>query len=269
MILRNRCRVEPYARSVRRAFTLIELLVVIAIVAVLIGILLPTLGQARLSARSLVCLSKLKTIGAGVSLYFNDFRDTLPQIKGPLPGGGSAVIGSLFAGTSGELPFYGISTIGADKRPLNRYVLSYEPKEPQAGQPRVELDAFRSPVDRGARNTGVPIPQFASTDSYYDLVGSSYTLNDHDLRGDDFPTLVPRQPDGGGGMMPYVRNTARTWMIGTHPIYNHDQGGDRGSIWYHRSAVEANLLFVDLHATMRLRVPKGIVNETSEYSFLP
>lgn len=253
----------------RRAFTLIELLVVIAIIAVLIGILLPTLGQARLSARSLVCLTKLKAIGVGVSQYFNDYRDTLPQAKGPLPGGGSAVIGALFAGTTGTLPFYGINSIGANKRPLNRYVLSYEPPEPLPGQQRVELDPFRSPVDKGARKTGVPIPQFASTDSYYDLVGSSYTLNDHDLRGDDFPTLVPRQSDGGGGMMPYVRNPARTWMIGTHPIYNYQQGGDRGSIWYHRSAVEANLLFVDLHAAMRLRVPNGVVNETAEYSFLP
>lgn len=253
----------------RRAFTLIELLVVIAIIAVLIGILLPTLGQARLSARSLVCLSKLRTIGAGVSLYFNDFRDTLPQAAGPLPGGGTAVIGALFAGTTGTLPFYGINTVGANKRPLNRYVLSTDPPVPVPGQPRVELDAFRSPVDKGARKTGVPIPQFASTDSYYDLVGASYTLNDHDLRGDDYPTLVPRNADGSGGPMPVVRNTAKTWMIGTHPIYNFQQGGDRGSIWYHRSAVEANLLFVDLHAAMRLRVPSGIVNETADYTFLP
>lgn len=253
----------------RRAFTLIELLVVIAIIAVLIGVLLPGLAQARLTARSLSCLAKLKQIGVGVTLYFNDFRDTLPQAKGDLPGGGTAVIGALFAGTSGTLPFYGINTTGADKRPLNKYVVSVDLRPVAKGAPRLELEAFRSPLDRGARNTGVPIPGFDSTESYYDLVGSSYTLNDHALEGDDFPTLVPRTETGDGGPMPFVGNTGKTWMIGTHPIYNFEGGGDRGSIWYHRSHVEANLLFVDMHAAMRVRVPPGVTNTTDEYTFLP
>ena len=247
----------------RRAFTLIELLVVIAIIAILIGVLLPGLSQARLSARSIACLSKLKQIGVGLTLYLGEHDQTLPQIKGPLPGGGESVIGSLFAGTTGSLPFFGINIIGADRRPLNRYVLSQIP--PPASSGRVELDAFRSPVDRGARRTGVPIPQFASTDSYYTLVGSSYTLNDHSLEGDSFSTLVPQ----GGGRMPVVRRPSKTWVVGTHPIYNFQGGGDRGSIWYHPSRVEANLLFLDLHAKMRLTVPPGVVNETEDYTFLP
>ncbi|MFO0860087.1 MAG: type II secretion system protein [Phycisphaerales bacterium] len=253
----------------RRAFTLIELLVVIAVIAVLIGVLLPGLAQARLTGRSVACMAKLKQIGVGVTLYFNDYRDTLPQAKGPLPYGGTAVIGALFGGTTGSLPFYGINSVGADKRPLNKYVVSYEPKPAVSGGPRVELDAFRSPVDRGARNTGVPIPGFNSTDSYYNLVGSSYTLNDHALEGDQVPTLVPRTDTGDGGRMPYVADVSRTWMIATHPIYNYESGGDRGSIWYHPSHIEANMLFVDMHARMRVRIPTGIVNTTTDYTFLP
>ncbi len=106
-----------------RAFTLIELLVVIAIIAVLIGLLVPALAGARLSARTTVCGSRLQQIGVAMTAYLSDSRDSLPQCKGPLPGGGESIIGSLFAGKKGQLPFYGISEIGAERRPLNAYLM--------------------------------------------------------------------------------------------------------------------------------------------------
>lgn len=56
-------------------FTLIELLVVIAIIALLIGILLPALGAARATARSLVDQSQLRTIGQGQNFYASDNDD--------------------------------------------------------------------------------------------------------------------------------------------------------------------------------------------------
>ncbi|MEM1012936.1 MAG: prepilin-type N-terminal cleavage/methylation domain-containing protein [Planctomycetota bacterium] len=62
----------------RKAFTLVELLVVIGIIALLLGILLPTLGSARRSGELAVCGSNLRQLHAAVVLYANDHAGRAP-----------------------------------------------------------------------------------------------------------------------------------------------------------------------------------------------
>jgi prepilin-type N-terminal cleavage/methylation domain-containing protein/prepilin-type processing-associated H-X9-DG protein len=62
----------------RRGFTLVELLVVIGIIAVLVSILLPSLGRARESANQAKCLSNLRQLGVAFQMYANEANGKFP-----------------------------------------------------------------------------------------------------------------------------------------------------------------------------------------------
>src|SRR5687768_16547505 len=71
-------------------FSLIELLVMIGIIAILIGILLPTLSRARQSAGQLQCLSILRQFVVADQMYLNDWKDFhLPAFLGNTPEAGN------------------------------------------------------------------------------------------------------------------------------------------------------------------------------------
>ena len=64
-------------------FTLIELLVVIAIIALLTGMLLPTLSAARNSSNSIICINNLKQINWAYTSYCEDNNDQTPPVWSP------------------------------------------------------------------------------------------------------------------------------------------------------------------------------------------
>ncbi len=59
-------------KNARAAFTLIELLVVISVIAILMGILLPSLSKARQVAKRAVCASNLRQLFLANSGYANE-----------------------------------------------------------------------------------------------------------------------------------------------------------------------------------------------------
>jgi prepilin-type N-terminal cleavage/methylation domain-containing protein len=67
--------------GIQNGFTLIELLVVIAIISLLVSILLPSLNKAKDIAKQVLCMSNMRSIGMGISLYQNDYDLYFPNAE--------------------------------------------------------------------------------------------------------------------------------------------------------------------------------------------
>lgn len=75
----SRCAGKPPAPC---GFTLIELLVVVSIIALLIGIMLPALGQARDASHSAICLSQQRQMTIAAESYTANHHGLFPPAYG-------------------------------------------------------------------------------------------------------------------------------------------------------------------------------------------
>jgi len=65
-------------QETKEGFTLVELLVVISIIALLLGILMPTLHKARSAGQSTICVSNVRRLAIAGAIYVQENRDFPP-----------------------------------------------------------------------------------------------------------------------------------------------------------------------------------------------
>lgn len=71
----------PFIRAGASGFTLVEMLVVIAIIALLASLVVPSVGNALMSARRTQCMSNMRQIGQAVLTYAAEHQGRLPPTR--------------------------------------------------------------------------------------------------------------------------------------------------------------------------------------------
>ncbi len=139
----------PMIRPARgmKGFTLIELLVVVAIIALLVSILLPSLGRARRQAHTVACMSNLDQVLKSLRMYQDDNKGWMPQSfneENPYQPG-SLWSEAAWGVSKRDLWFYKLAPqyLGNPKAlacPADPYLAMYDfESQPEGGQPRTDL----------------------------------------------------------------------------------------------------------------------------------
>ncbi|MEM7577241.1 MAG: DUF1559 domain-containing protein [Planctomycetota bacterium] len=225
---------RPRPRSAGRlaAFTLIELLVVISIIALLIGLLLPALGAARESGRTIACLSNQKQLGLSFAMYNNDNDGLFPA------GYGNAGVPNAYSDKwfmrGGIADYVGLNAEiwACPSDDLSGPLVGGYPEE-NAGTDNIEVPKFSYSYNAGSLRQGAMRHQ----DDSWDNPSSVAILTDKGIKRDGTISDSP--------------------VLGLASAANFSPDGNEGGMFIRHAGPSTNLLYYDFHAaTYRNDSPK-------------
>ena len=224
-----------------KRFTLLELLVVIGVIAILLSLLMPSLGAARKKAKLAVCASNNSQILRALSTYvtINDQMTPSKWYKGNL--------------TNGQKPGHGWLGIKTNNHPWNYRSLNIYLGVPDSRSDIEKLDVAKCPLDNYS-NGG------RGGDSYFDYDGHSYMGN---ARSGGNVALN----NGNYGIFISKVSTAPSRMValnefgGWHTAFGYNSNW--GYSWHGKYMY--TLGFLDGHAK-NVRISRGLLISES-YSF--
>ena len=155
----------------RQHFTLLELLMVIAVIAILAGLLMPSLNSAREQARRTKCSSNLRQIGLGLELYASGNRGWLPHCDGmPALGHGPTLRQTLSAQNAG---LDGCFRCPSDQRPQ-----AGTPGDPGSYEWNTLVNGYPlDPEKLKAILPGYELPVLMDRDSFHGPAGGDRSKN--------------------------------------------------------------------------------------------
>lgn len=106
-------------RKEENGFTLIELLVVIAIIAIIAGLILTALTQAKSKAQRVECVNRVKQWDAGLTMYLGSNEDLFPR-ENALPNWGINMWDDAIA-PGNENIWYNCVAVEIGVKPLSTY----------------------------------------------------------------------------------------------------------------------------------------------------